>query len=259
MEQTYYGRACAPMTTAGNNENNVVALALGPAGVTYLPFSVLTSPKKNETAVHYCDPGLSLVIMLVSRNVFHASISLAVLFTVFRNDDHSYSWSVTGIPADNQGSDKMYLKTPRIHKGHLVPAETYSFSEGHLGPTFTYSNAVPQYGTFNSGQWAEYEKKIRNYANNKCSTKQVDLYLLPGLSEVTIQQGHGNSIKTLKPKLMRKFPKVVIPNSMWTAGCCVRGTRVFGYFAVIGNNVSYKENTLRDAPSGRRPTGKHNW
>ena len=139
----------------------------------------------------------------------------------------------------------MYLKTPRIHKGHLVPAETYSFSVGHLRSTFTYTNAVPQYGTFNSGQWAKYEKKIRNYATNKCSAKKADLYLLTGISEVTIQQGHGNSIKTLKlrgqPKRMLKPPKVVIPNSMWTAGCCVRGTNVFGSFAVIGNNVSNKE------------------
>lgn len=150
------------------------------------------------------------------------------------------------IPADNQGSNKMYSRTgkPSIHKGHLVPAETYSFYEGNLRSTFTYTNAVPQYGTFNSGQWAKYEKKIRDYAKNNCSTKQADLYLLTGISEVTIRQGHGNSIKTLKPrrqpKRMSKPPKVVIPSSMWTAGCCVRGTTVFGSFAVIGNNVPNK-------------------
>lgn len=141
----------------------------------------------------------------------------------------------------------MYLKTakPSIHKGHLVPAETYSFSEAHLRSTFTYTNAVPQYGTFNSGQWAKYEKKIRDYAKNVCSTKQADLYLLTGISDIKIQLGQGNLINTLKPhgqpKRMRKLPKIVIPNSMWTAGCCVRGTTVFGSFAVIGNNVPNKE------------------
>lgn len=141
----------------------------------------------------------------------------------------------------------MYFKTnrPSIHKGHLVPAETYSFSEGHLRSTFTYTNAVPQYGTFNSGQWAKYEKRIRDYAKKKCSVKQADLYLMTGISEVKIQLGLGNLINTLKPrgqpKRMSKLPKIVIPNSMWTAGCCVRGTRVFGSFAVIGNNAPNKE------------------
>ena len=32
---------------------------------------MLTSPKKGETAVHCYDPTLSVLVMLVSRNVFH--------------------------------------------------------------------------------------------------------------------------------------------------------------------------------------------
>ena len=161
----------------------------------------------------------------------------------------------------------MYLKTPPIHKGHLV-GETSS--RGDLlvlrRPPWSHFHLLKRSSTVWNFQlrtvgWVW--KKIRNYLNNKCSAKQAHLYLLPGLSKVTIQQGDGNSIKTLKPrgqpKLMRKFPKVVIPNSLWTAGCCVRGTRVFGSFAVICNNVSYEEKTLRDVPSDRRPTGKHNW
>ena len=41
------------------------------AGVTYLLCTVLTSPKKGETVVHCCDPALSVLVMLVPRNVFH--------------------------------------------------------------------------------------------------------------------------------------------------------------------------------------------
>ena len=41
------------------------------AGVTYLRYTVLTSPNKGEAAVHCCDPPLSVLVMLVSRNVFH--------------------------------------------------------------------------------------------------------------------------------------------------------------------------------------------
>ena len=40
------------------------------AGVTYLRYTVLTSSKRGETAVHSCDPALSVLVMLVSRNVF---------------------------------------------------------------------------------------------------------------------------------------------------------------------------------------------
>ena len=66
----------------------------------------------------------------------------------------------------------------KIHKGHLVPAETYSFSPGYMRSTFTYTNAVPQYGTFNSGQWAVYEKKIRNYAQNTCSKNNGEQFTI---------------------------------------------------------------------------------
>ena len=41
------------------------------AGVTYLRYTVLKSPNKEEAAVHCCDPALSVLVMLVSRNVFH--------------------------------------------------------------------------------------------------------------------------------------------------------------------------------------------
>jgi len=46
------------------------------AGVTCLRYTVLTSPKKGETAVHCCDPILSVLVMLVSRNVFHVVSAL---------------------------------------------------------------------------------------------------------------------------------------------------------------------------------------
>ena len=49
------------------------------AGVTYLPHTVLMSPRKGETAmtaVHCCDPALSVVVMLVSRNVSHVVSAL---------------------------------------------------------------------------------------------------------------------------------------------------------------------------------------
>jgi len=49
----------------------VVLLLATNGGVTYLRYTVLTSPSQDETAVHCCDPTLSVLAMLVSRNVFH--------------------------------------------------------------------------------------------------------------------------------------------------------------------------------------------
>ena len=54
------------------------------AEITYLRYTVLTSPKKGETAVHSCDPALSVLIMLVSRNVFHVVSALqSIVFIHF--------------------------------------------------------------------------------------------------------------------------------------------------------------------------------
>ena len=53
------------------------------AGVTYIRYTVLTSPNKGGTAVHCCDPLLSVLVMLVSRNVFHVVSALqSIVFTL---------------------------------------------------------------------------------------------------------------------------------------------------------------------------------
>ena len=61
------------------------------AGVTYLHYRVLTRSKKAETAVHCCDPALSVLVVLVSRNVFHVLSALQsiafihILFSLIRS------------------------------------------------------------------------------------------------------------------------------------------------------------------------------
>ena len=46
-----------------------------------LRYTALTSSNKSETAVYFCDPALSVLVMLVSRNVFH--VVSALQFIVF--------------------------------------------------------------------------------------------------------------------------------------------------------------------------------
>ena len=139
-----------------------------------------------------------------------------------------------------QASDQAYTTQKSYAKGHLLPAETYSFSNAHMLSTFTYTNAVPQVGVFNSGQWAQYERKIREYATSTCSTQGGDLYLITGISEASIQSGSTGleaiqgTLKVLKPS----GEAISIPKSMWTAGCCIHSsTGALGAFTVIGNNL----------------------
>lgn len=142
----------------------------------------------------------------------------------------------------------MYSNTgslPCIHKGHLVPARTYSFTDNQIKSTFTYTNAVPQYASFNSGEWSDWEANIRAYAVNTCSARKGDLYLLTGTSDIRITSTDPwpDNWKIGSVKTMLEDPKIVIPNSLWTAGCCVsdQGKK---HFALIGNNVPVKKDML---------------
>ena len=47
--------------------------------------TVLTSSKKGETAVHFCDPALSVLVMLVSPNIFHVLAAYRPKFYPARN------------------------------------------------------------------------------------------------------------------------------------------------------------------------------
>ena len=61
-------------------------------GVTYLRYTVLTSPKRGETAVDCCDPTLSVLVMLVSRNVFHVVSALQSIVCL-----HTFFWLIRSL------------------------------------------------------------------------------------------------------------------------------------------------------------------
>ena len=159
-----------------------------------------------------------------------------------------------GIKDIIENIESMYSDTrdlPCINKGHLVPAKTYAFSKENIKSTFVYTNAVPQYQKFNSGEWATYENKIREYGKDTCADNGWDLYLLTGTSDHRIGKNfmtdtvYDYGIPVGTPKRMPEDPKIVIPNSMWTAGCCVNDQQqVLGSFAVIGNNDWNKNKLL---------------
>ena len=166
----------------------------------------------------------------------------------------SVFWS--GIPNHLQGSDALYGMQPtprRIHRGHLAPFETLSYSAVSGLASFSYPNAVPQYRTFNSGQWGAYERRIRQFAKDQCAALGGSLYLITGTSEAHLL-GQGGPVQRQSMDTLPSQPGtqsyLSIPNSMWTVGCCVGpGGLVLGAFAVIGNNVPQKNKIFMSNPS----------
>ena len=161
--------------------------------------------------------------------------------------------SCSGI--NRQGSKDLYKYQPipcLYDRGHVVPVNILRYSDESARATFTFTNCVPQIAGFNRGQWKKYETKIVQYAQHYCGPKGGTLYLITGTSQVKFKEilSPQNEIievdKSVQP--MEAFhddvdtypqhgPKILIPNSMWTVGCCLGlDNKVFGAFGVMGGN-----------------------
>ena len=140
-----------------------------------------------------------------------------------------------------QGSDDLYKGVGKIfHKGHLNPVHINSYDANKMADTFTYANAVPQYAGFNVGAWRVFEMKIADYAKTKCAPYGGDMYVLTGTSRFHIRPPGTMPLKRTSSvvyDLVLGVEKIEIPNSMWTAFCCVFPGLRAESFAVIGNNV----------------------
>ena len=151
-----------------------------------------------------------------------------------------------------QGSSAIYEnQRGQFDKGHLVPRATYSSTYDSLLSTFVYTNAVPQWPDFNQHPWNDFEIRIRLYAQ-QCTqrTQPGALYLITGTAFGHIQ----NKPPVMSPVDVNQLgpaensPAIDIPNSMWTAGCCVHPNGIKS-FAVIGNNVEDEHKTLTQQTS----------
>jgi len=145
-----------------------------------------------------------------------------------------------------QGSDAIYLHQ-QFDKGHLVPGATYSNTQDSLLSTFVYTNAVPQRPTFNRGQWSRFERRIRVYAQQCTQGPQPGtLYLITGTAFGHIQNNplpYNPQVPINQLGPAGNNPAIDIPNSMWTAGCCVHPNGIES-FAVIGNNLPNRNQIL---------------
>ena len=111
------------------------------AGVTYLRYTVVTSSNKSETAVHCCDPAISVLVMLVSRNVFHVVLALQsrrnnIKFFNVRENEVESSFSDTEKVLRKLLVDKLKMPKEEVadvefERVHLIP--TRRSEEYHPG------------------------------------------------------------------------------------------------------------------------------
>lgn len=127
-----------------------------------------------------------------------------------------------------------------------MPGATYSNTADSLRSTFFYTNAVPQRPTFNRGQWCQFENRIRVYAQQCTQGSQPGtLFLITGTAFGHIRNNSQrmNRVQVTYLRPAGNSPAIVVPNSMWTAGCCVRPNGIKS-FAVIGNNLQNRNQIL---------------
>ena len=154
----------------------------------------------------------------------------------------------------------------------MNPSAINSFNKDFMTATFTLTNVVPQFKASNCGPWQKFEKKIVDYAKDICGPSGGTLYLLTGRSENGIKPDPQNPGKVVydakntvpKPIVINKFGSVnlVIPRSVWTAGCCLwtEPGRVLGSlwparraqsFAVMSTNQKDKDKLYQTQMSVR--------
>lgn len=156
-----------------------------------------------------------------------------------------------------QGREPIYRSQGRnVERGHLAPTATCESSQERCDSTFTYTNAVPLKPDFNGGMWSSFEGRIRRYARETCTRPTMHLgqqvgagtlYLLTGISFVRIQQ-QQNQVAPVPANIgqIGNQEQIAVPNSLWTAGCCVRQNGALTRsFAVMGNNVQNNQQDLK--------------
>ena len=125
----------------------------------------------------------------------------------------------------------------KMARGHLIAAQYGRGNVSRIRATFTYTNAVPQFASFNSGQWLCSENKLIKWGREECATSKntdVRMFIVVGAipsiytgrqryfgqSGFSDFQGWSKLEKTYLNDSGGKEYRVNVPSYMWTAACC---------------------------------------
>ncbi|KAF6725704.1 Endonuclease domain-containing 1 protein [Oryzias melastigma] len=105
----------------------------------------------------------------------------------------------------NQATDSDYSNDQGYHKGHLYP-NSHAPDMDAKRSTFTLTNAVPQVGSFNCGNWAQMEKRTKCFMEKNCinASGKIEAFVVTGA-----EPGNETLNNTMN-----------IPSRMWSAFCC---------------------------------------
>lgn len=118
------------------------------------------------------------------------------------------------------------LKT-QVHRGHLV-ASQYGVGDQTLKKaTFVYTNAVPQFGDYNSTPWRIAEGALVTWFLNNCvsnSKQNAQMFIIVGVTPSTMP-GPSRTPRYFGKQGFSDYQddtnyRVNVPAAMWTAACC---------------------------------------
>ena len=111
-----------------------------------------------------------------------------------------------------------------IHRGHLIAAQ---YKPKDSKSTFVFTNAFPQFGTLNSGDWNMHEQKLRLWANKNCQTAPIHIIVgvIPstyGLNDFRFvgQAGFSNYDGLSKRSPADRPYRINMVAFVYTAACC---------------------------------------
>ena len=142
-----------------------------------------------------------------------------------------------------------------ISRGHLIASQYGRNSQTKKKATFKYTNVVPQFATFNSGSWQEYETKLITWGTQNCAevkgATNVRLFIVVGAIPSTVRGpskqryfGKEGFSDYKKPIL---YP-VNVPSHMWTAACCTYSDKGKLRYR---STAFWRENNPGNAPCNR--------
>ena len=144
-----------------------------------------------------------------------------------------------------------------VHRGHMI-ASLYGIGDlAKKVNTFVYTNAIPQFGVFNSGPWKTCEGRLIRWGQVFCLregtadvVRNVQMFIVVGAIPSTFNNGRD----PLKTRFFGNGGfsdyqddtsfRVNVPSAMWTAACCtfeyIKGRRTYSVTkntAFWGKNV----------------------
>jgi len=114
------------------------------------------------------------------------------------------------------------LKTG-VHRGHLVASQYGVGDQTIKTATFVYTNAVPQFGDFNSVSWQNAEGRLVNWGRDNCANygkQNVHMFIVVGVIPSTKTKTRYFGRNGFSDYQDDTNYRVNVPASMWTAACC---------------------------------------